>query len=549
MTRPIKNYFNVLPAELQVGIVGELKKEGVLGVRPVSKGFYGAANVVIEGLWNELKRNPPKGGLDLRAKMIEIEKDNKQSPIDKFRQLTAVFQKYGLKIPRQSVPMTYADFQPLQEKMAELNTNLKKFWREDLRAKFVHLIDREFVDEVPAENAPAEQIRSFLRTKAGHSQMIRALDLNGIAREETRGPQELPHLDLATEHHFTNKRFIADRNRAIVAAREQIKGINLACKLTVIPPEILELTGLTSLSLASNQLTALPDDIGRLKKLNYLNIHSNKLEELPESIGELRQLKKFFCNGNKIKMIPESIGNLKKLEELNLSYNKIKKFPSSIASTIGSTFIDLIGNPIQALPEGLKDNLSLDRLFLRDNCIMFIPDAVLEKFPTDPSVQKLIAERNYPSQTPLARLYQNIIKNKAPEEIDVGEIQALLHELSKKDRLNIYQMIWNEADNPDKHTSDLQDWQWGEIHAFEDMSRFCRAVYKAITSAFDTLPQERIDDVRNRVYELAGSPDTTMSPWGWAGIYAKDNIPLLADALSAPLLNNGIAIPASETAY
>ena len=59
-------------------------------------------------------------------------------------------------------------------------------------------------------------------------------------------------------------------------------------RLTVLPPEIGQLTGLVRLDPSSNQLTALPPEIGQLTSLMYLDLSSNQLTALPPEIGQLR---------------------------------------------------------------------------------------------------------------------------------------------------------------------------------------------------------------------------------------------------------------------
>ncbi len=56
--------------------------------------------------------------------------------------------------------------------------------------------------------------------------------------------------------------------------------------LTILPPDIGDLTALTTLDLGGNQLTALPPEIGDLTNLTYLDLRNNQLTALPPPVYE-----------------------------------------------------------------------------------------------------------------------------------------------------------------------------------------------------------------------------------------------------------------------
>jgi Leucine-rich repeat (LRR) protein len=75
------------------------------------------------------------------------------------------------------------------------------------------------------------------------------------------------------------------------ARRTNNTGLNLEARsLTTVPPEVFELSHLTSLILRNNRLTTLPPDIERLAALTNLLLDDNLLENLPPQIGRLRKL-------------------------------------------------------------------------------------------------------------------------------------------------------------------------------------------------------------------------------------------------------------------
>ncbi|KAL3894813.1 MAG: hypothetical protein SGCHY_005057, partial [Lobulomycetales sp.] len=77
-----------------------------------------------------------------------------------------------------------------------------------------------------------------------------------------------------------------------------------------IPESIGNLTSLTRLILAVNQITAIPESIGNLASLTDVDLSFNQITAIPESIGNLSSLTVLHMNNNQITTIPASLGNL-----------------------------------------------------------------------------------------------------------------------------------------------------------------------------------------------------------------------------------------------
>jgi hypothetical protein len=101
-------------------------------------------------------------------------------------------------------------------------------------------------------------------------------------------------------------------------------------QLTVLPPEIGQLTSLQSLSLSSNRLTVLPPEIGQLTSLHSLYIGNNQLTGLPSEIGQLTALRRLDLGQNQLTALPPEIGQLMALTRLDLRQNQLTTLPLEI---------------------------------------------------------------------------------------------------------------------------------------------------------------------------------------------------------------------------
>eukprot|EP00253_Pinus_taeda_P016718 PITA_16718 len=138
-----------------------------------------------------------------------------------------------------------------------------------------------------------------------------------------------------------------------------------------IPPQIGNLTSLTTLSLAGNSFTGpipvtlknlqilerlylgnnnlqgnIPMEIGQLKKLGLLSLNNNNLiGRIPDSIANLTQLKYLYLFMNRLSgKIPENLGKCVNLLLLDLSYNKFNGISPSVASFADLAFYFNLSN-------------------------------------------------------------------------------------------------------------------------------------------------------------------------------------------------------------
>jgi internalin A len=149
-------------------------------------------------------------------------------------------------------------------------------------------------------------------------------------------------------------------------------------QLTNLPPEITELTNLTSLDLSRNQLTNLPPEIIGLTNLTRLRFNNNQLTNLPPEIAKLTNLEKLYLIGNQLANLSPEITKLTKLTTLDLSYNQLKYVPPEITKLANLTTLDLSYNQLKRMPPEITRLTSLILLDLSGNKLTNLPPEITE---------------------------------------------------------------------------------------------------------------------------------------------------------------------------
>ena len=149
-------------------------------------------------------------------------------------------------------------------------------------------------------------------------------------------------------------------------------------QLTAVPSEIVKLTSLTTLWLHGNWLTAVPPEIGQLTNLTVLDLRANRLMVVPPEIGQLTSLTRLYLGGNQLTAVPPEIGQLTNLQTFNLGDpsfggNKITELPLEIWQLTSLTELDLDGNHLTVVPPEMGKLSSLTTLRLNHNEITVIP--------------------------------------------------------------------------------------------------------------------------------------------------------------------------------
>jgi hypothetical protein len=146
-----------------------------------------------------------------------------------------------------------------------------------------------------------------------------------------------------------------------------------AIDLSVLPPQIGNLTALTYIDLSRGSLSALPAEIGHLSSLRTLWLNDNNLLTLPPQLGDLDSLAVLNASRNCLASLPPEIGLLHSLRALTLAHNQLSALPSEIGDLISLEYLDLDHNCLQSLPQTIGGLVPLEILYLVDNELTTLP--------------------------------------------------------------------------------------------------------------------------------------------------------------------------------
>jgi internalin A len=146
--------------------------------------------------------------------------------------------------------------------------------------------------------------------------------------------------------------------------------------LTVLPPEIGQLTGLEGLYLSGTGLTMLPPEIGQLTGLQMLDLSDTGLTALPPEIGQLTGLRELYLSGTGLTMLPLEIGQLTGLQVLNLSRTELTMLPPEIGQLTGLQELYLRGTGLTMLPPEIGQLTGLQVLYLSGTGLTMLPPEI-----------------------------------------------------------------------------------------------------------------------------------------------------------------------------
>lgn len=271
--------------------------------------------------WNNLKRQPPEGGINLRKLIVDIENDpaNARTPcLELFKKLNRqIATHYGVQVRSPNVPILRSQFAGMQQQL--LDKSLEKIWE---RIKWGDPAGLWGHTDLP-DLASAADIRIFLNN-----------------------PANAPQLNMITR-----------------------LGLN-SLQLHVIPSEICRLTQLQSLSIRDNPLTTIPN-LSTLTQLQWLNLDNNQLTTIPD-LNALIQLQNLFLSNNQLTTIPD-LSTLTQLRSLDLSNNRLTTIPD-LRTLTQLQWLSFTGNQLTTIPD-LSTLTQLQGLNLNNNLSTTVPNS------------------------------------------------------------------------------------------------------------------------------------------------------------------------------
>jgi len=170
------------------------------------------------------------------------------------------------------------------------------------------------------------------------------------------------------------------RRNAVLKKSQQtpVEGDTVDFKIDFVPPEVFQMTDLTSLWLCNNRIPSVPSQIGELKRLQVLSLANNKLSAIPPEICLLERLRVIHAQGNSMNSLPNLFGRLRLLTELDISDNQFQDFPIVLSTLPRLTTLDMSKNKLTVLPKALKSLKTLIILHVKDNLINEAPDVLMQ---------------------------------------------------------------------------------------------------------------------------------------------------------------------------
>ncbi len=145
-----------------------------------------------------------------------------------------------------------------------------------------------------------------------------------------------------------------------------------------IPPELGQLSELSSLSLDINELTGeIPSELGNLVNLALLSLSDNQLTgEIPPELGNLTDLRALHLDNNQLTgRIPPELGHLANLVHLYLSYNHLTGgIPPELGQLSSLSYLSLGYNELTGkIPPEFSQLQSLGQFWFRGNAGLCAP--------------------------------------------------------------------------------------------------------------------------------------------------------------------------------
>jgi hypothetical protein len=137
--------------------------------------------------------------------------------------------------------------------------------------------------------------------------------------------------------------------------------------ITVVPPEIGQLTALENIWLDSNAIASLPSQIGNCRALTFVNLSHNSLNTLPTEIATLTALTTLDLSHNSITALPAGFWSMTALTTVSLDYNSLASIDPLISNLVHLYMLDISHNQLADLPSSITGLSSMNSLVVDGN--------------------------------------------------------------------------------------------------------------------------------------------------------------------------------------
>jgi Leucine-rich repeat (LRR) protein/photosystem II stability/assembly factor-like uncharacterized protein len=188
-----------------------------------------------------------------------------------------------------------------------------------------------------------------------------------------------------------------DRWAGIYLRNNRVAGLTVQrASLSLLPPEIGRLSGLTQLNLALNDLTTLPAEIGNCTLLQEIDISNQSrakdgIDSLPHEIGKLIHLQTLNASSCGLKKLAPEIGNCAGLANLIIDRNLLDSLPAGIGRLTNLVTLEMWANQLTCIPPEIGNLTNLKHLNCGANRLTAIPREIGKL----KSLETLNLSRNY----------------------------------------------------------------------------------------------------------------------------------------------------------
>ena len=308
-------------------------------IRGVNRQFCRVYNDFLMTCWDQLKKNPPQGTLNIATEMDAVEQLFPPSGFIWFCALkNQCADIHGAHLPQGQIPALF-------HHAAEMQRQAEGYY-------YHHALMAIWGKLNNVHPSTPEQVKVWL------NRPINAVVLNLITQ-----------LDLSQ----CNLRVPPREMGLFINLKKLVLAEN---RLANLPQEISVLTQLRELDLRQNQFTRLPTQIGALVNLREFFLYDNQLTALPEEISSLTNLDTLGCSNNKLDSLPQGYECLTNLVSLKLDGNEFELLPDRLMGFTALESLELQNNKLRALPEGIGTLRNLEYLWLHGNQLKRLPDGI-----------------------------------------------------------------------------------------------------------------------------------------------------------------------------